>query len=589
MGLAPQDLQFADLMGRLATDAGPELLAAAALCSRATGEGHLCLDLEAFAGREIAGVALPGIGGWRERLRGSGVVGEPGSFHPLILDPAGRLYLYRYWAYESHLAEELVWRAGQPPEDIGPEHRSLLQQLFPAREGVKVDWQKLAAATALCRNLTVVSGGPGTGKTSTVVRILALLTARAPELRIALAAPTGKAAGRLEASVRMAREALPLDREQRQRIPGEASTLHRLLGAEWGGGGYRYHGGSQLPLDVLILDEASMVDVAMMAHLVEALPRRARLILLGDRFQLASVEAGAVLGDLCGDADGFSHPFRERLRAVTGEKVPASPRPHPPPLADSVVYLRHSYRFSEASGVGRLAQAVRDGDAAASLTLLNAQDGPELGRLDDDRLLSGAVAGFRDYLSLVRGGEDPLRVFAAFDRFRVLAAMRRGRRGVEGLNHRLEQALLEAGLLQSREGWYQGRPVMVLQNDYGLRLYNGDIGIVLGGDGPGARVCFPDGEAGLRWIPPSRLPPHETAFVMTVHKSQGSEFDRVLLVLPQEDRPLLTRELIYTAVTRARERFQVCAPDAVWAAAVERRTRRSSGLREALWGPPVSA
>ncbi len=586
MGLSPQDLYFADLIGRLAERPGAEVVAAAALCSRATGDGHLCLELEQVAGRRYGDLRLPPRATWRRQLLESGVVGRPGDFRPLVLDAADRLYLYRYWEYESRLAEALGRRAAEPPVMPGPASRELLQRLFPSSGG-ETDWQKLAAATAQCRNLTVISGGPGTGKTTTVVRILALLLAAAPDLRVALAAPTGKAAGRLEESVRMARETLPLEAAEREAIPHRASTLHRLLGAT-PAGGFRYHGANLLPLDLLILDEASMVDVAMMARLLQALPQRARLILLGDRFQLSSVESGAVLGDLCAGADGFTPPFREMLETVTGEPAPLSSMPRPAAMADSVVYLRRSYRFAGDSGIGRLADAVRRGEPEGCLRLLREGGRGDIGGIAVDDLREQAVAGYRDYLERAGSGDDPAAVFDAFSRFRVLAALRHGRQGVEGLNRWLERALVEAGLLPAPEGWYPGRPVMILQNDYDLQLYNGDIGILLGDGARGVRAWFPDPDGGMRAVAPARLPAHESAFAMTVHKSQGSEFDQVLLVLPERDHPLLTRELLYTAVTRARRRFLVCAPDDVLAAAVSRPTRRSSGLREALWGRGAS-
>lgn len=580
--LTDLDIHFADLMGRLAGEPGATLLLAAALCSHATGEGHVCLQLG-----DLAGQLFDDSPQWRQQLMDSGVVGPPGSFYPLILDPDGRLYLYRYWDYESRLAQELLQRSRmQAPAPPDRALKSLLERLFPPAPGLQTNWQKVAAATALLRNFTLVSGGPGTGKTSVVVRILALLQAQAGDAgcRIALAAPTGKAAARLQESISRARDALPLEPASRQQIPDQAVTLHRLLGMRSNAAGFRHDRNNPLPLDALILDEASMVDVALMSRLLQALPRQARLILLGDRHQLSSVEAGAVLGDICGDACGFSPAFRATLQALTGEAVPAGAG-SPGPLSDSIVFLQHSFRFTGDSGIGRLSDAIRQGDSNQALALLQSETDPTLRLLEETQILPYAIAGFADYLRLVQEGGAPERVFEAFRRFRILTALRRGPQGAQGLNQALERAMTDQGLLRAGGDWYSGRPVMILQNDYNLRLYNGDIGILLGGEGAAARVCFPAADGSIRRVAPSRLPLHETAFAMTVHKSQGSEFERVLLLLPELDLPLISRELIYTAVTRARREFLICGPNDVLRAAVQRRTRRSTGLRDALWRP----
>jgi exodeoxyribonuclease V alpha subunit len=584
------DLQFASLMCRLADGGSPELALAAALVSNGTGSGHVCVDLRAHSGRPLGDgkdCMAPEFDAWVKSLRGSPVVGCPGDFRPLVLSEQGLLYLYRYWRYERTLADELLARSRtadfpvqEPP--LGP----LLERLFPATGLPGPDGQRLAAATSLMRRLSVISGGPGTGKTRTVVRILVLLLEQAGDrpLDIALAAPTGKAAARLQQSVRQAKQQLPLPAGLLERIPEQATTLHRLLGSRPDSMRLRYDRDNPLPLDVLVLDEASMVDVAMMAKLLVALPQKARLILLGDRDQLASVEAGSVLGDICAPATGPSADFARTLAQLTGEPVPAGDAAADSPLADSVVLLQHSFRFAADSGIGRLADAVKLGDEQRCLALLQDDEPADVALLGAQvEAADLAAEGYRAYLQLVALHAAPELVFEAFDRFRLLCALRLGPSGVEGLNQAVERALDAVGLVDPGRRWYPGRPVIISRNDHNLRLYNGDIGIVLAEPAGDPRVCFPAADGSVRRIAPARLPQHDTAYALTVHKSQGSEFDRVLLVLPEQDSQLLSRELVYTALTRAKSIFQVKTSPRVLSAALARQPRRASGLRAALW------
>lgn len=587
--LSSLDIHFAELMGRLSDDRSLELLLAAALTSSAIGKGHVCMQLERFAGTRLgnpAVCALPARVEWERRLRSSEAVGVPGEFSPLILDNRGRLYLQRYWQYEHNLAQELLRRASMPLETLDETQlKAELERLFPATNQVSPDWQKLAAATAVLRNFTLISGGPGTGKTSIVVRILALLQQQAgAAFHIALAAPTGKAAARLQVSIQQAKLSLPLSQERISIIPEQAVTLHRLLGSRPDSTQYRYHAGNPLPIDGLILDEASMVDIALMAKLLQALPERCRLILLGDRHQLASVEAGSMLSDIYGKASGFTPAFCRQLERVTGERVEPSPEPDYA-LSDSVVTLRHSYRFGRLSGIGQLASAVNSGNGDETLRqLCDGRTADVVLRDWREDPVALALSGYRNHLKLAQDGASAEAVFKAFEQFRVLTALSVGPRGTLLLNRAIEETLVAVGIVEGGSAWYPGRPVIVRRNDYNLRLYNGDIGILLQDGSRQLRVCFPVAEGLFRWIAPSRLPQWELAYAMTVHKSQGSEFGQVLLVLPENDAPLLTRELIYTAVTRARERFEISASEALLRLAVARRLQRPSGLKDALWG-----
>ncbi|MDQ3545238.1 MAG: exodeoxyribonuclease V subunit alpha [Verrucomicrobiota bacterium] len=530
------DRQLGDFLQRLAGGSAPEVRLAAMCASRARAEGNICVTLGEIAGMEGA----PSLASLRKKLRGSGAVGAPGEFAPLILDSKDRLYLRRYWEYEQELAQAIVNRSGTPS--------------VPAKG--ETDLQEKAAAKAVASGFTVITGGPGTGKTQTVVKILNRLRAQpgGENLQIKLAAPTGKAAARLTESIRSVEETLA------------ATTIHRLLGYLPGSPYFRHDAKHPLNADVVIVDEASMVDLALMAKLFAAVPPRARLILLGDRDQLASVEAGNVLADICAAAE----------RAQPNE-----------PLHGAVVALRHNYRFTETGGIYRVSTAIKSGDAEAAMAALReSADGevkweplPETARLAD-ALRKRVVAGFRPFLET----RDAKEALAALQKFRILCAVRQGPCGIENLNAVAEEILAEAGLLVPRPGWYSGQPIMVAQNDYNLALFNGDSGIILpdAAEGGELRAFFLSAEEKLRRFLPSRLPVHETAFAITVHKSQGSEFGKVLLILPEKDAPILTRELLYTGLTRARGGVEIWAPEAVLRASIDRRVLRASGLQDAL-------
>lgn len=599
--LSDLDVHLADLMARLAGDDDPALLYAAALASHRTGEGHVCADLAAVAGGPLVAGApdapgTPALAAWTDALRRTAVVGGPDDDAPLVLDLAGRLYLRRYWAYERELARDLIARAAAPVGAVDDARlRAAVAAVLPTDvEAPAPDWQRVAAVMAVLRRLCVISGGPGTGKTSTVVRLLGLLAALADGARpqVALAAPTGKAAARLEEAVRGGLGLLPAP--LRHAIPEHASTVHRLVGVHRDSPRVTYGSARPLSADVVVVDEASMVDLALMAKLLRALKPEARLVLLGDKDQLASVEAGAVLGDVCGDAPGFSPAFAARITSVVGESVPAGTGGGGSPLRDSVVLLRHSRRFTATSGIAQLAAAVNRGDGDGAVSVLASEPAdvgwmPHAGRRAwRDPLAAAALDGFAPYLACIRAGAPAGAVLQAFEGFRVLCAHRAGAAGVELANRVVEDALAARRLIRPAGAsgpWYVGRPVMVTRNDHVLRIYNGDVGIVLPDprDAERVAVAFPGSDGAERLVSPARLPSHETVYAMTVHKSQGSEFDRVLLLLPPEASRVVTRELLYTGITRARRRVDVWGSEPVVRAGVAARVERSSGLRDALW------
>lgn len=599
--LRPLDLQFARVV---AGSDEPEMLLAAACLSAEAGAGHVCLMLEQllpenlFDGRqpELAQAAWLAAGqldvaGWQQRLSASAAVGDGSTAMPIVLQQQ-RLYLQRMWQNEGEVAE-FISSDSLPQAVEEAELRAILDQLFGEATD-EPDWQKIAAAVAATRRIAVISGGPGTGKTTTVAKLLAALVqlAEGRRLRIQLAAPTGKAAARLTESLGSAGKQLALTPEQRALFPTEASTLHRLLGAQPNSQRMRYHSGNRLHLDVLVVDEASMVDLPMMARLIAALPAQARVIFLGDRDQLASVEAGAVLGDICRFAEqGYSVARAEQLSRLTGCLLQGESAQAEAAVRDSLCLLRKSYRFDANSGIGQLASAVNTGNGKLALAALDGRfsdvSGYPLAETQDyQALLDACVTGYRDYLQQVVAGADAVAVLAAFARFQVLCALREGPFGIAGLNERIETGLQRAGLIQRKPGaagrWYSGRPVMIGRNDSALGLFNGDIGIALRDETGELRVHFQLPDGSIKSVQPSRLPAHETAYAMTVHKSQGSEFDHTVLVLPNHFLPVLTRELVYTAITRARRRLSLYAIDAVLMRAIRTPTQRRSGLAERL-------
>jgi exodeoxyribonuclease V alpha subunit len=630
--LTAADVHVARRLGDLGGERDPAVLLGVALATRALRLGHVLVDLADVARTattdsdtavDLSHLPWPDAGSWRDLVAASPLVadGDHGlPDRPLRLI-GSRLYLDRYWRQEGQVADYLTARSLLPVTDVDTSLlRDGLARLWPNADPDGPDLQRLAGAAAVLQGFTVVAGGPGTGKTTTVARILALLgeqaraawdradqtadaAGNAPssftgsgKLRAALAAPTGKAAARLEEAVHAATSDLDVAPEIKAQLDDlHALTVHRLLGRRPDSNTrFRHDRTNHLPHDVVIIDEASMVSLSQMASLVEAIRPTARLILVGDPEQLASVEAGAVLGDIVGPAARGSRirpETRARLGQATGQPVPASDPPGTTAIGDGIILLRRVHRYG--GGIARLARAIQGGDADAAVELL-ASAGRDINWIDVDpdvqAAQSRALTPVRDQIvtagrSLVdaagRGdGRTALRSLAAV---RVLCAHRRGPAGIGRWNEHIERWLGEAIAGYGTLGpWYLGRPVLVTTNDYQLQLFNGDTGVVIRGTAGEPVVAFELGNEIIE-VNPLTLGDIQTLHAMTVHKSQGSQFASVVVVLPDPSSRVLTRELLYTAITRAEQHLTIVGPEVSIRAAIGRPIARATGLESRLW------
>jgi exodeoxyribonuclease V alpha subunit len=546
----------------------------AALVSEANLAGNVCVELGQFHGRPLFqsshadGARMP-LGGntdeWSAALLASVCVGTGGQHSPLIIDNA-RLYLNRYWFYESFVGEKILSLLHRESSADSAQINTTAAALFAQQPDIDKD-QMEAVAAAAGKPFSVISGGPGSGKTSTVIRILAVLLAQNPGCRIALAAPTGKAAARMLDSIRQRIDQLDIDDSIKSAIPVEARTIHRLLGYRHHGFGY--HQQHRLPVDCVVIDEASMIDLKLMYQLLSALPDGAQLILLGDRDQLASVAAGNVLGDIT----GHGHRLDNSKAAI----------------ASVTSLLRSNYRFGRDSAIGELARLVKLGDAGAAVDLLSAnQAGLRWFAEAGEQVHSTALDWLYDAYQPIFDSETPAQALDAYDKTRLLCATNRGPFGIEVLNSRVSSAMQVRNKLPEST-LFAGLPIMVTRNFQALGLFNGDTGILWSFNDE-LRACFRAADGSIRDLSINRLPEFKPAWASTVHKSQGSEFDSVLLVLPADAQAeVLSRELVYTGITRARQQFLLHAPDATLLQAIKRLTRRHSGLAARLGWPDDGA
>lgn len=531
---------------------------------------------------------------------------------PIVLDGT-RLYLQRYWLYEGELANQILVRAKKQKHVDQHNSKRLLNQLFKLDEDKDIDWQKVAVCLASQQMISFITGGPGTGKTTTVTKLLALLQGLAREqgrvLSIKLVAPTGKAAARLTESITAAKQKLP--KLLQQDLPEQCQTIHRLLGAKPLSPYFKASALKPLHLDVLVVDEASMVDLPLMSKLFAALPSKAQVILLGDKDQLASVEAGSVLSDICAAVinneqtiglNRYSQAMQQQLQQVLELEI-AQSQPNQNALSkiqDNWVMLQKSHRFSAKSGIGQLARTINNGASQASMQLLKDVNTADVNWVEpkasfkqamyDEQLHSvvlSLMAIYADYFNAVKHN-DLKQAFSCLARQQVLCAQRNGPWGVVQLNSLIQQELNAQGLINSSQDFYAGRPVILTRNDHNLKLFNGDIGIVMSDPDNHAltKVWFTMADGKLCGFLPNRIPPHDTLYAMTIHKSQGSEFEQVHLCLPlintQSKGRGLSRELLYTGLTRAKQKFTLYAQAQALQICLKQQCIRGSGLAARL-------
>ncbi len=566
------DRHLAALVAELTGEDNGDVPLAAAMASRHTREGHICIDLKEVAGRHWPGtpepdssnLSLPQLEAWRTRLEASPAVAGPESAasRPLVLDDTGRLYLYRMWNRERSVATRL-WELASRETSEPAELQSALEELFD--DDPRNARPRKAAHAAVSRHLCCISGGPGTGKTTTVARIMMALTqvGQITAKNIAFAAPTGKAAARLQEATRESLREMHGGDSLPEELAVEVGTVHRwLMKSEAERGLAR----------VLIIDEASMVDIHLMSRVLRALPARARLILLGDASQLSSVEPGSVFADICGAAASEHSPLKK-----------------------CVVDLKHNWRFGPDSAIGKLAAAIKSGNSGVVEQVLEQPQERSVGfeSLDDSAAFKKLAERFtrEHYAPMVErfrsmGGAAQLESCEnPFRHFMALCAHRRGAFGSERFNLEVEQRLRALGLASANEEFYAGRPIIVTRNDHNSGLANGDTGIVVNSGEGANKVWFPDlrdEQGNIRLVSPQRLPQHESFYALTVHRSQGSEYDEVAVIPGPAESPVNTRELLYTAVTRARDQVVIHVSRDGLKAAVERETSRGSGLKDAL-------
>lgn len=611
--ISSADVHVAERLARIASEEDPRVTLAVALAVRGPRLGHVFVDLSTIAATatveseepvDLATLPWPEVSDWVAALQESALVAEEGqpADAPLRLHGT-RVYLDRYWSEERRVAEDLIaFSAADPPAVDLAVLEDGLRRLFPAGSDVR---QRTAAAAAVLRRIAVVGGGPGTGKTTTVARIVALVGEqaaaggrRAP--LVALAAPTGKASARLAEAVHAEGATLATDETIRALLLGlQSATLHRLLG--WRPGShsrFAHDRENRLPHDLVIVDETSMISLSLMARLVEAVRPDARLILVGDPGQLTSIEAGVVLGDIVGPAAArlrIRPPTRAQLAAATGDAVPADDPPPGVTIGDGIIVLDRVYRYG--SGIARFADAVREGDAAGAIDVLGSEpaeitwlpvafdeDGADPGTIELAAVREASLAAGRSVVAAARAG-DGTGALEALGAFRLLCAHRRGPFGVSVWSARQQAWLadvIEDLDLDRRD--YIGRPLLVTDNDYELGLFNGDTGVIVAASGESPPLAMFERAGELVGFSPLRLASVETVYAMTIHKSQGSQFDTAAVLLPAADSPILTRELLYTAVTRARTRLILVGSEETVRAAVGRPVTRASGLRERLWG-----
>ncbi|UDG80882.1 RecBCD enzyme subunit RecD [Candidatus Hartigia pinicola] len=598
--LTPLDVQFAYNITKCKN---PALLLITALLSAETISGHVCLALsdivpdKLFSGRssELAKEFWCAIGALDAKeiyltvknAQSVALAGE-NKLSPLVLS-GDFLYFRRLWQDEQKVFKYFSYPIEQKYDTQAI--KLILNSLFPKHDK-EINWQKIATAIAVTSQISIILGGPGTGKTTTVAQILIILIKLSinnnKNIKIELAAPTGKATSRLTESLGTALNLLSLTHQERQMLPNKAKTLHKLLGAKPESQHFHYNRENLIEADILIIDEASMIDLSMMANLIEALHVNTRLIFLGDQNQLASIESGAVIKDICECTSmGYSFQRTQELTQLTGYSLNKFIAKKGPLIRNSICFLRKNYRFSSSSGIGQLAVLVNKGNAKLVERFLKKTFSDINSYVQNDehnysQMLLTATGLYHNYFLKIKENNSPEEILRAFNHYRLLTALREGPYGMIGLNEKLEKLLCKQGFIYCPfnrcNKYYAGRPIMISGNDNALSLFNGDIGIILPDNEGVLKAYFQSSDGKIKDIQLNRLPLHETAYVMTVHKSQGSEFTHAALVLPKSYSPIITRELIYTGITRAKKELSLYYNLKILRRAIETPSKRRSGL-----------
>lgn len=554
------------------------------LLSKGLNEGHICLSLDQIDLDELSAA------GFDRKLSHNDLdnaewVGNENEYLPLILHQ-NRLYFQRYFQYESMVLNQIKNWVVQGKENRKAMQQQLLakkewiQHLFPM-EKKGVNWQQIAALSSVLNQFSIITGGPGTGKTTTLAKVLYILYALQPEMKVALAAPTGKAAARMAESLKAAGAQFPEIQSKFESLT--PSTLHRLLKPQKNSIYFRHNAENPLPYDLVIVDESSMIDLALFAKLLQATRPSTKIIFLGDKDQLASVEAGSLFGDLClaqKKLNQFSAATVDFMNAFIPDKNHQLGPEHTTEsnhlLFEHIVELQVSHRFSDEEGIGKLSKAILQNQTELLEGFFDNQE--ERVKMDEEntsKVFEEFIEGFRTYIE----EKDTALALRKLNDLKVLCAIREGQFGLYALNDRIQKYLQTKGWLQLTTEFYENRPIIINQNNYELGLFNGDIGLVRKDENGVLKVWFESKENELKSVLPALIDAADTVFAMTIHKSQGSEFNEVLVVLPeQENLPLLTRELLYTAVTRARERVILQGAKNVVLSSAKKRVERGSGI-----------